>query len=106
MADIAQSGRELQGDLLSILRELPNVTSVHEEALEPSDYGIDFVVNASVNGKPLRLLVQTKSALFPRDVRAAFWNLKSASTRPTPGAANVPAISMIAAGTISDGAKE
>jgi DNA-binding transcriptional regulator YhcF (GntR family) len=106
MRDAAQSGHELQGDLLSILRDLPNVTSVYEEALESPDYGIDFVVNASVNGKPVRLLVQTKSALFPRDVRAAFWNLKSASTRPLPGAANVPAIPMIAAGTISNGAKE
>jgi hypothetical protein len=106
MRDAEQSEHELQGDLMSILRDLPNVTSVYEETLESPDYGIDFVVNASVNGKPVRLLVQTKSALFPRDVRAAFWNLKSASTRPLPGAANVPTIPMIAAGSISDGAKE
>src|ERR1700677_4711287 len=95
MKDIAQSEQELHRGLLSILRDLPNVTSVYEEALESADGGIDFVVNASVNGKPVRLLVQTKSALFPRDVRAAFWNLKSASTRPLPGAASVPAIPKI-----------
>ena len=85
---------------------MPNVTSVHEEATKGPDYGVDFIVNASVNGKPLRLLVQAKSALFPRDVRAAFWNLKSASQRPPGGDESVTAIPMIAAGTISDGAKE
>jgi hypothetical protein len=52
------------------------------------------------------LLVQAKSALFPRDVRAAFWNLKSASQRPPAGSASVQAIPMVAAGTISEGAKE
>jgi hypothetical protein len=106
MPDFSQIERELHGGLLSILRELPNVTSVYEEALEPSDAGVDLVVNASVNGKPVRLLVQMKSALFPRDVRAAFWSLKSASTRPSLATGDVSVIPMIAAGTISDGAKE
>ena len=106
MPDVRKSEQELQGVLLSVLRKMPNVTSVHEEAMEGPDYGVDFIVNASVNGKPLRLLVQAKSALFPRDVRAAFWNLKSASQRPPMGDASVPTIPMIAAGTISDGAKE
>jgi hypothetical protein len=106
MNEFSHSGRSLQGDLLAILRQLPNVSSVYEEALESQDYGVDFIVNASVAGKPVRLMVQTKSELFPRDVRAAFWNLKSASARPLPGAGDVPVIPMIAAGIISDGAKE
>lgn len=106
MPDFAQYERELRSSLLSILRELPNITSVNEEATEASDYGIDFAVNASVNGKPVRLLVQAKRNLFPRDVRAAFWNLKSASSRPLPGESSMSVIPMIAADTISDGAKE
>jgi hypothetical protein len=106
MLDAPQSEHELQGLLLFVLRQMPNVTSVYEEAIEGPDYGVDFVVNASVNGKPLRLLVQAKTALFPRDVRAAFWNLKSASQRPPAGDPSVPTIPMIAASTISDGAKE
>lgn len=69
MSESQRSQQELQGILLSVLRKMPNVTSVHEEAMEGPDYGVDFIVNASVNGKPLRLLVQAKSALFPRDVR-------------------------------------
>ncbi len=32
-----------------------NVTSVYEEASEEPDDGIGFVVNAPVNGKPVRL---------------------------------------------------
>jgi hypothetical protein len=107
MPENQQSEQELQGILLSVLRNMPNVTSVHEEAMKGGpDYGVDFIVNASLNGKRVRLLVQAKSALFPRDVRAAFWNLKSASQRPQAGDDLVPTIPMIAAGTISDGAKE
>lgn len=106
MPDVQQSVQELHGIVLSVLRKMPSVTSVHEETMEGPDYGVDFIVNASVNGKPIRLLVQAKSTLFPRDVRAAFWNLKAASQRPPVGDASVPSITMIAAGTISDGAKE
>src|ERR1700690_268550 len=106
MPDIQQVEQGLQATLLSLLRKMPNVTSVYEEALEGPDNGIDFIVNASVNGNPSRLLVQAKGALFPRDVRAAFWNMKSASSRPSKGDDSVPSIPMIAAGTISDGAKD
>jgi hypothetical protein len=106
MPDIQQFEQGLQATLLSVLRKMPNVTSVYEEASEEPDNGIDFVVNASVNGKPVRLLVQAKSTLFPRDVRAAFWNMKSASQRPPKDDDSVPVIPMIAAGTISEGAKE
>lgn len=106
MPDIQQFEHELQAILLSVLRKMPNVTSVYEEGLEGPDSGIDFIVNASVNGKPVRLLVQAKNALFPRDVRAAFWNMKSTSRRLPKDEDSVPSIPMIAAGTISDGAKE
>ena len=56
MPDIQQFEQGLQATLLSVLRKMPNVTSVYEEASEEPDNGIDFVVNASVNGKPVRLL--------------------------------------------------
>jgi len=106
MPDPQQVEQELQAALLSVLRKMPNVTSVYEEALEGPDNGIDFIVNASVNGKPVRLLVQAKSALFPRDVRAAFWNMKSAYRLSPKSNDSVSVIPMIAAVTISDGAKE
>ena len=67
MPDIQQFEQGMQATLLSVLRKMPNVTSVYEEASEEPDNGIDFVVNASVNGKPVRLLVQAKSTLFPRE---------------------------------------
>jgi hypothetical protein len=106
MPDIQQFEQGLQATLFSVLRQMPNVTSVFEEALEGPDNGIDFIVNATVNGKPVRLMVQTKRALFPRDVRAAFWDMKSASRLPPKDEGSVRAIPMIAAGTISEGAKE
>ncbi len=72
MPDIQQFEQGLQATLLSVLRKMPNVTSVYEEASEEPDNGIDFVVNASVNGKPVRLLVQAKSVLFPRTSERRF----------------------------------
>lgn len=99
-----QRERELADNLLSVLRQMPNVAVAHEGTGEPADTGVDLAIDAAINGKPVRLLVQLKNTVFPRDVRAAFWNLRSVSNRPAAG--STPVIPMIAADTISDGAKE
>jgi hypothetical protein len=101
-----QRERELAAMVMSALRSMPNVEVVSEQASEAMDHGVDFVVDASINGQPVRLMVQTKNSVFPRDVRAAFWQLKAASRQPGSGSNSVHVIPMIAASTISDGAKE
>jgi hypothetical protein len=108
MTNERQHDQELAEGLVAALQQMPNVASAHiEEVGGPVDSGVDFVVNAWINTKPVRLMVQAKNTVFPRDVRAAYWNLRSVSNRPaaTISSSN-PVIPMIAAGTISDGAKE
>ena len=106
MIERRQTEQALADNLLAELRKMPNVEGLHlEKMVGSADYGADFVVDASINSKPVRLLVQAKNTVFPRDVRAAFWHLKSASNRP-PTASSVPSIPVIAAASISDGAKE
>lgn len=101
-----QTEQVLADSLLAALRQMPNVEGLHLEEMGGSaDYGVDFVVDASINSKPVRLLVQAKNTVFPRDVRAAFWHMKSASNRPAT-ASLAPSIPVIAAASISDGAKE
>jgi hypothetical protein len=100
-----QREREMADSLLSALQQMPNVSAVHE-AGNPTDLGVDFVVDASINGRPVQLMVQVKNTVFPRDVRAAFWDLRSRANQPAATAGSVPMIPMIAAASISDGAKE
>jgi hypothetical protein len=102
-----QNEHELGGNLLATLRQMPNVASAQfEDVQRPEDRGIDLVVGAFINNRPVRLVIQAKNTVFPRDVRAAFWDLKAISKRPAETGSSVAAIPMIAAATISDGAKE
>jgi DNA-binding transcriptional regulator YhcF (GntR family) len=101
-----QREREMTDMLLTVLQQMPNVASVSEMRREPADSGVDAVIDASINGKPVRLMIQMKNNVFPRDVRAAFWHLKSASRQPVRNAGSAHVIPMIAATTISEGAKD
>ena len=98
---------EWQESLLTALQQVPNIrTSQIEEIETKVDSGFDFIIDVSINAKPVRLLVQTKNTVFPRDVRASYWHLMSASGRSSRNKESSPVIPMIAAGTISDGAKQ
>jgi len=103
-----QFEQALADNLVAALKQMPNVAFAHlEEIGGPGDSGVDFVVNASINAKPVRLVIQAKNTVFPRDVRAAYWNLRSVSNQPAAKTSNSSSvIPMIAAATISDGAKE
>jgi hypothetical protein len=98
---------EWMESLLATLQQLPNVRASRIEEIETQpDSGFDFAVDASINAKPVRLLVQTKNTVFPRDVRASYWQLMSASGRSSGKKESSAVIPMIAASTISDGAKQ
>jgi hypothetical protein len=98
--------RDLADRLSTALRQMPCVAGVRRKSGKPADLGADIVVNASINRKPVHLMVHIEDKVFPRDVRAAFWDLRSVSRRPGKAAGSVRVIPMIAAATISDGAKE
>jgi DNA-binding transcriptional regulator YhcF (GntR family) len=102
-----RSKNEWIESLLATLQQMPNVRASQIEEIETQpDSGFDFAVDASINAKPVRLLVQTKNTVFPRDVRASYWQLMSASGRSSGKKESSAVIPMIAASTISDGAKQ
>lgn len=89
--------------LLDTLRAIPGV----EAALAPAtrsqaDHGYDFRVEARFAGRPLTLLVEAKSVVYPRDVRQLLWKLRALASQPSP-AENVH---LIAAASLSTGAKD
>jgi hypothetical protein len=106
MPQESQLEHDLADRLLSTLAQMPNVAAVHEKAEKLADYGADAVVTASINGRPVQIMVQCKRSVFPRDVKAAFWDLRSRSNRLKMSSGSIPTIPLIAAETISDGAKE
>jgi hypothetical protein len=68
-------------------------------------YRPDFMMEMSRDGEPYRLVVEAKSALFPRDAREAIWQLRNYLAHNKDVGA-YPAIPVLMAETISPGARE
>jgi hypothetical protein len=64
----------------------------------------DFVLEIIHGGEPYRLVVEAKSALFPRDAREAIWQLRNYLAHDNVG--SHPAVPILMAETISPGARE
>jgi hypothetical protein len=107
MSPVEKDREEKLADaFLSALHQVPNIeVGAPEIATQAADLGYDIAVDASIDGKTVRLIVQVKNSVFPRDVRASFWNLKSLSRHFAKPSGPEPVIPIIAATTISDGAK-
>jgi hypothetical protein len=100
--------RQLINQFLEALHALPEVRA-HAELVEAgprADAGYDARVDVRVAGRPLKLLIEAKKALYPRDVRQALWQLKADRNRrsETPNAHEN--VSLLIAEAISPGAKE
>ena len=98
---------QLLGQLESAIRELPDA-SVHlrETEAQRNDCECDAVLTIEVAGKPTTLLIEAKKSIFPRDVREAIWRIRHyVSTFPRSAGASQP-VPIIAATSISEGAKE
>lgn len=97
------------GSFREFLRGLPDIevesAQQHDQLLPSSrDLGFDARFDIAVSGKPMALLVQVKSAVFPRDARERLWDLKHrAANFSNPNREIVP---IIAAEAISPGAKD
>lgn len=70
--------------------------------LSSRDSGFDARVEIAVSGNPIVLLIQVKSAVFPRDARERLWDLKHRLTADP----NREVVPVIAAEAISPGAKD
>lgn len=108
MLELTMTEHQLVSRLVDALRELPDV---HADVVRGelsggrSDRGLDAAVDLHVAGKSLAVLVEAKKAVYPRDVRQVIWQIRDAS-RAWAGNHPGEVVSMIAAESISPGAKE
>ena len=98
----------LIAELLEALRALPDVTA---DLACQGDSGVqaalnDVSVSMEVAGRPLALLVGIRKALYPRDVRQALWQIRDAASRRSGDAVAEGAVPLLAAESISPGAKD
>jgi len=98
----------LIAELLEALRALPDVTA--DLACQGDSGGQaavnDVSVSMQVAGRPLALLVGIRKALYPRDVRQALWQIRDAASRRSGDAGAEGAVPLLAAESISPGAKD
>lgn len=59
----------------SLLRHIPTISDVVSEHISGPDEGADFNVDARLDGRPFRLIVQVKPDGQPRNVKNAVWGL-------------------------------
>ena len=98
----------LIAELLEALRALPDVTA---DLVGQRDAGGRAAVNdvsasIQVAGRPLELLVGVRKALYPRDVRQALWQIRDAASRRSGYADTESTVPLLAAESISPGAKD
>lgn len=94
---------------LSSLRELPDVDAELDlkRAASSADHGYDAHVNLHVAGKSITLLIETKKAVYPRDVRQVLWQFRELRHKWSQGQGGeaLPLLLLIAE-SISSGSKE
>ena len=106
MLDSHRTERMLINQFIEAMRTLPNVTadSLRWEIQLPNGSIRDAEVDLHIAGKRVKLEIEAKKTLYPRDVREILWRLRPYSK---PLRQEVDAIvSVLAADSISPGAKE
>lgn len=98
---------KLLEELEAAIRELPHV-SVHslesEVGKRPSRIDAVFVIEA--DGKPTTLIVEAKNTIFPRDARESIWQIRNFSRAYSASDGSPEPVPVLAANSISSGAKE
>lgn len=86
----------------AILGNLPDI-EIHEVLIDTTvgDRRWDAVIPATVRGRPVRFLIETRTSGYPRDIRQALWRLDEA-LRACDLASDVP---VIAAPSISESSR-
>ena len=93
---------------LEALRELPEVHADLDHwgpNYTKGDHGQDAQIDLQVAGKSFILLIDSKKAVYPRDVRQVLWELREANHSRSKGQGKEP-LSLLVADYISPGAKE
>ena len=94
---------------LETLRALPGV-QIELDRRDPVGLAggreIDAKVDVHIAGRSLTLLVEAKKAVYPRDVRQVVWQLREFTRGRPMGQGDGETVSILAAESISPGAKE
>lgn len=93
----------LANKLLEAIRAIPGAEAVMGRFESSTDTHADFDIQASFSGHPVRMLVEAKTQVFPRDAHQIVRQLKPYVFAEPAGA---PVIPMVAAKHISPGARE
>jgi len=109
-ADLHGQGTErpLIEQFVETLRRLPGVRADLDLQADPKgmDRGIDAKIDLRVAGRSLTLLVEAKTALYPRDVHRVLWQLKDSAHPSTKPSKNPPTLPVLIAESLSPGSKE
>ena len=106
--DAPESEQALIAGLLEALRALPDVKAdlTYQANADGKAAFNEVSVSMQVAGRPLALRVELRKALYPRDVRQTLWQIRDASSLRTGDAAAPNALPLLAAESISPGAKD
>ena len=97
--------QELLSQLIQALHQVPDAgAELDSVQARAGDGRIDAIVNARVGGNSVRLVVECKKEVFPRDVRQLVWQLRDYVRAYDNGI--LPWVPVIAAGAISPGARD
>lgn len=109
MLDPQLSERQLVEQLLETLQALPDVSarlSAQEMGEQGSARRHDAELSFDVLGSSVTILVEVKKSAFPRDVREFLWQLKQSGAYRGPVGPQRRAVPLLAAESISTGAKQ
>jgi hypothetical protein len=106
MLDPLRIERMLINQFVDAMRALPNVTAdpPRWEIPLPNGSVRDAEVDLHIAGKRVRLEIEAKKTLYPRDVREILWRLRPYSMPLRQEVDSI--VSVLAADSISPGAKE
>lgn len=110
MLETPETGNALISKLLESLRGLPEVTAdlsrLGDSGGSSASAEREVLLSIRVAERPLALLVEIRKVLYPRDVRQALWQIRDSASRRQGDGNGWPAVPLLAAESISPGAKE
>jgi hypothetical protein len=102
----SRSDEQLIAQFLTALQELPNVQArpAMQSAGVSRDRRSDVEIEVKIGDRPLKLFVEIKKSVYPRDVREMLWQLRQFGLERLSDRAND--VALLVAESISPGAKE
>lgn len=108
MLQVQESEKLLVDQFVASLQSLPDAMAVLgllDSTGHPPDRGHDAQVDLQVAGKSIRVLVELKKAVYPRDVRQILWQVRERTQKGLSSHSTAGEMAVLVAESISPGAK-